>query len=177
MKPIWLLDIDGVVNSVTALPRTDVWSDWIQVAVSDDRRSWPIQTAVAVRDFIAKVHADGLAEIRWHTTWQDRAPRVGAALGLPEFPVQASEEYDPWRYRYSEWKPPAVFRVAATGVPVLWTDDDLSHITTAEQRTSLTKMGCHLIQPDSWLGLQPDDLGRITAFLSQCRGDDDSGVS
>lgn len=138
--------------------------------VRDDHRAWPIQTSTAVRDFITRVHTEGLAEIRWHTTWQNFAPRVGKAVGLPEFTVQpVGDEYDPWRYRYSEWKPPAVFRVAATGVPVLWTDDDIASITTADQRIKLTEAGVHLIEPDSWLGLVQRDLDNIEAFLQDCR--------
>jgi hypothetical protein len=176
-KPIWLLDIDGVINSVTSTPATDVWPDWIRTVARDNHRTWPIQTATAVRDFITRIHTEGLAEIRWHTTWQKFAPRVGKAVGLPEFPVQeVGDEYDPWRYRYSEWKPPAVFRVAATGVPVLWTDDDIAHITTADQRVKLTEMGVHLVEPDSWLGLQQRDLDSIEEFLQTCReeADDDT---
>lgn len=131
--------------------------------------------AEPVVEFVRRVHDEELAEIRWHTTWQYQASDVGAALGLPDFPIQACPEFDTYDEQRlggappvgeTWWKLPAAERVlAAEGRPLLWTDDDarkeLSH-PGARDRLE----GTHLIlSPRTHVGLTPRNLRVIDAFL------------
>ena len=85
-KPVWLLDIDGVINATVGWkgkPPTQVWaaSNWIDT-VAADAIQFRILSARPVIEFVKLVHETGRAEIRWHTTWQHSAQNVADALGL-----------------------------------------------------------------------------------------------
>jgi hypothetical protein len=172
MKPLWLLDIDGVVNSPTPEVPTEVWDDWVQTSAWSPSGTWQIHTAVPVRDFITHVHESGLAEIRWHSTWQEFSVNVGDAVGLPRFPIQDAPEAH--KYGFSDarwWKLPAVWReLLGRGPggnrPVLWTDDDMDCLT-GEQQTALTAAGCKLVRPNFRTGLNAEDLKEIETYLLQ----------
>src|SRR5690348_1664445 len=90
-RPLWLLDIDGVVNALARGPLPRIWPEheWVQrLVITDipDRgvMTLPILAARPVLDFIADVHASGRAEIRWHSTWRTAAiSSFAPALGLP----------------------------------------------------------------------------------------------
>jgi hypothetical protein len=165
--PIWLLDIDGVINAWDEDVPYFLWPEWTTVEVPNGPHHYPIKTAHGVRDFICRVHEEGLAEIRWHTTWQHDANRVGTAVGLPEFPVQPAREHGAWRYRQTQlWKVPTVFQVAAEeGRPVLWTDDDARQMLADHQLLTLIAMGCTVIAPDGRIGLAPQELEAIEQVL------------
>lgn len=171
--PVWLLDIDGVINAATlGEPPTHAWpaDDWVDTKADGEARVWRMLAARPVLDFIREVHAAGRAEIRWHTTWQERAANVARALDLPEFPVQYAPEFldveealrhDQW------WKLPAAQRVVTDeGRALLWTDDDADWDLTAEQRTALEVAGRVLIvSPSSLVGLCRRHLRAIDEFL------------
>lgn len=178
LVPVWLLDIDGVINVVSEDPAESAWpsAHWCRFRAVDGRgREWPMVVAEPVVDFLWQVHDEELAEIRWHTTWQRQASDVGAALGLPDFPIQACPEFD----RYDEqrlggappvgetwWKLPAAERVLADeGRPLLWTDDDArEELARPGARDRLD--GTHLIlSPRANVGLTPGNLRIIDAFL------------
>src|SRR5262245_14536015 len=109
MKPVWLLDIDGVINALDHPgPPTRAWPAfcWRCVeAESAHQIRWPIVAAQPVLDFIALVHTGGLADIRWHTSWQGFANNVSRELGLPEFPLQSAPEFDE-PLSFTWWKLP-----------------------------------------------------------------------
>jgi hypothetical protein len=86
MIPVWLLDIDGVVNACAKKPDRNVWplDQWWSLKVDVGGHSWPVLVAEPVLAFIRRVHAEGLAEIRWHTTWQQDAKALEEACDLPE---------------------------------------------------------------------------------------------
>jgi hypothetical protein len=133
---VWLMDIDGVVNALGDAPDTKIWpaDQWVRAsATSALDIEWPLLAAAPVLDFLRMVTDEGRAEIRWHSAWQHNAPRVGAALGLPQWPVQPCPEYAldkaaiavPLTTRVSRWwKLPAAMRVLDAGHSLLWTDDD-----------------------------------------------------
>lgn len=170
-KPVWLLDIDGVLNAVTSAgrkPPHHVWParDWIRTHANDSRGArWSMTIAQPVIAFVRKVHEEGLAEIRWHTTWQEAANSLNG-IGLPVLPVQEAPEfihlgdYDRW------WKLPAVWRVLTDeGRRVLWTDDDADWELRDEQKSSLAEAGCRIISPDTYTGLTPKHLRLIGEYL------------
>ncbi len=173
LPPVWLLDIDGVVNAASRSLPTHAWPRdvWRQIEAEDaEGLSWPIKAAQPVVDFIRDVHHRGRAEIRWHTTWQRDAVDLGRRLGLPEFGVAAAPEFaelDKYLDRGRWWKLPAARRVLADeGRALLWTDDDADTDLRGEERAQLARLGRLLIVcPDRRTGLCKRHLRRIDAFL------------
>lgn len=176
MKPVWLLDVDGVLNAISKRPPRSVWpaEEWIQFDATNryDGVIWPLLVAQPVVDFIRRTHQQQRAEIRWHTTWQEQARDIGAQLDLPEFPVQHAPEYatshtdvDSW------WKLPAAERVITDeGRALLWTDDDARfELAQPGARRVLVTGTTEIISPPPTCGLTPKLLRRIDAFLDLWR--------
>lgn len=176
--PVWLLDLDGVVNAASRTFPTHAWprQAWRQIEAEDEEGlTWPIKAAGPVIDFIRAVHESGRAEIRWHSTWQEYSLNVGRLLGLPDFGVQEAPEYkefdaDRW------WKTPAARRVlGGEGRDLLWTDDDADRELAPDERAELAAMGRLLIVcPDSKTGLCGRHLRRIDEFLAGLQNGQDA---
>lgn len=173
--PVWLLDIDGVLNA-TAIWLKDAdrlnrpvhaWpvEDWIDSRVWASKRSYRILVAKPVIDFINRIHESGVVEIRWHTTWQNLAGNVAVEFGLPDFPVQYAPEFIQRSTSDGWWKLPAVWRVLAEGRRVVWTDDDVNVELTDQQKLTLAAAGCLAISPHYMTGLCRDHLVKIEEFL------------
>ncbi|MDQ6850739.1 MAG: hypothetical protein M3070_12410 [Actinomycetota bacterium] len=174
--PLWLLDIDGVVNALAYRPGGDVWprNQWVRCTITTPVEgrgvmTLPILAARPVLDFVSQVHERGLAEIRWHSTWRDAAMTAFAPkLGLPTS-IQISVAPE-WTDRPVGlwWKLAAAQRAVEAGRRLVWTDDDLA--VFADQAA---EVGAHpdtlLIGPDPEHGLSPDDLMRIGEFLGIAR--------
>lgn len=178
-KPVWLLDIDGVVNAI-GKGDPSVWPkpQWRHGKAECDGQEWPITWAVPVVDFIRTVHESGRAEIRWHTTWQHEACNLAALVGLPEFAVADAPEFDDQpghaaraiaAGRPKWWKLPAAERVVRDeGRPLIWTDDDITwdlgrrYDVDTELRAFAPAL---LIAPDKHTGLTPKRLRMIGDFL------------
>ncbi len=161
-KPIWLLDVDGVINASRpgwgAAPRSrQVWS-------ASSGREYKIRWAPALLTRIRRIHAEGLAEIRWCTTWCADASALEAALSLPEFSRAFT---DPINGRAAAMaKLAAASQVLAEGRRLIWTDDTETP-TSGELYERMTFDGkALLIAPSASRGLQPEDLDRIDAFLT-----------
>ncbi len=175
--PIWLLDIDGVLNAVTDEPDRRVWpeQEWIRTtAPSNHDLEWPILAATPVLDFLRRVHEQGRAEIWWHSTWQHHSVNVGAALGLPAWPVRDCPEFGTQetelatplgRTRQTWWKLPAAQRVLAQGRPLLWTDDDARRQLRAAD-TRPWGASALVVAPPVDAGLTPRQLRRIDRWLT-----------
>jgi hypothetical protein len=167
VKPLWLLDIDGVINACPASGEApDCWKEWVRKDVVNFAGTWPILIAEEVIAFLNFVHYADLAEIRWHSTWQEESEQVALAFGLPTFEVQACPE----AIRNGTvhwWKFPAVQREARER-RVLWTDDDVRHHLPVIERARLrVDHGVKIICPDAWQGLTPQDLEDIEVFLKE----------
>lgn len=179
-KPLWLLDIDGVINALAMTLPTDAWPEeaWVQRVVRAQvpgrgPMTLPILAARPVLDFVTAVFGSGRAEIRWHSTWRSAAVTdLAPALGLPPIPLSIAPEWneppvETW------WKLPAAQRAIATGRRLLWTDDDMAFYrddpTTADALAALDGSGNALLLPVAGgTGLTPADLETIDEFL---RGD------
>jgi hypothetical protein len=174
--PVWLLDIDGVVNAVSAEP-PDVWPAdcWVRAGAACTGVDWPLLAARPVLDFVRRVHRTGRAEIRWHSTWQHEAAAVADALGLPDFAVQPSPEFHARRGQRvggaapvgaTWWKLGAAERLVDGGRTLVWTDDDadvqLGRLAEHRLRGMSTTL---ILAPRTDVGLTPADLCAIDAFL------------
>lgn len=139
-RPVWLLDVDGVVNCITQHPNHSIWPEnsWLYTEVEAAGQTWPISTSTHVIDYINNIHDEGLAEIRWHTTWQADANRLGHNIGLRNFPVAEAPEFHDRSFTARAirdgtpawWKFSAALRVLhEENRPLIWTDDDLERET------------------------------------------------
>jgi hypothetical protein len=183
MIPIWLLDIDGVINAGSRDPDRSVWPEdqWIRASARDKGRDWPLLAALPVLDFLREVHTLGRAEIRWHTSWQHGAVNAAAALDLPAWPVVPCPEFDDRPafvaralrdQQVAWWKLPAVERlIQAEQRPIIWTDDHIAaHLQRRHDMYDVTsRLLVHapamLVAPSFFTGLTPKHLRQIGDFL------------
>lgn len=183
-RPVWLLDVDGVVNAISQKPDGAVWpkKEWVTCTGRTGNAEWPILAAQPVLDFIAAVHTSGRAEVRWHTTWQHDALALAELLRLPEFGVQDCPEFYPERQlaggaaavavRNCWWKLPAAERVLGEeGRPVIWTDDDINREIgwRGRDRTLRTLGPILTISPPQHVGLTPRHLRQVDDFIDHLR--------
>jgi hypothetical protein len=183
--PLWLLDIDGVVNALGATLPDDVWpaDQWVQRLVVAEVPGrgllrLPVLAARPVLEFVAAVHAARTAEIRWHSTWRAAAiTSLSPALGLPAMPISIAPEWSSGRVATPGWwKLPAAQRARATGRRLVWTDDDLGAqsghgrqqdvLALAELSASADAL---LLGPPARTGLRPADLDAIARFIAADR--------
>lgn len=172
MTPLWLLDVDGVINAVTHEPP----DGYVQADVPDGRgRTWPITYRKDVIDFIGQLHETNLVEVRWLTTWCESARDfLAPALGLPEFQVEGSDDHlNPAHYR-TWWKSVTAQRLAAQEPerPLIWTDDDLAYSIRNRDVDWLddwSGLRC-LITTNTSTGLTDDELEQILGFLKLVDG-------
>jgi hypothetical protein len=170
-KPVWLLDIDGVVNALARGPVDGSWpaENWVQRVVTADipntgRTVLPIFAARPVLDFITRVVASGVADVVWHSTWRAAAVTdLAPTLNLPAIPISIAPEWTQ-RPERTWWKLPAAQRVVASGRRLVWTDDDIAALP--EQVADLEgRADTLLISPDPNTGLTADHLAAIAQFV------------
>jgi hypothetical protein len=170
VRTLWLLDIDGVINAVPEWGHgtpLHVWDTWISKDVKNSTDTWPILVAQPVLDFLIYIHESGLAEIRWHTSWQEEALDFGDSFGLPTFHVQPCPEAMK-NGTPSWWKLPTVQRELSTGRRVLWTDDHINREMNGGTRRLLGLLPhLKMVVPNTATGLSPDDLVDILYFLEE----------
>ena len=184
--PLWLLDVDGVLNAVGPAPDDDTrWSTGSAIA---NERRWPIRWSPDVVAEVRRLHESGVAEVAWLTTWGDEAnDSLGNLLDLPELRVAgtrprpgelpavplrsaasthadatgaaAADESGGW------WKLDAV-RAQIAAEPsrrLVWTDDDLVWVPEAV-RGLRAFTDCLLIAPDPAVGLTLADVAQIESY-------------
>lgn len=175
--PVWLLDIDGVVNANADRPDRRIWPTWVTAEVANLQGfTFPMLASTDVIAFLTRVHEQGVAEIRWHTTWQQRALEVGDALGLPRFAVQpipqpAVPDGQPVGLDTSTnssfgagwWKYPVAEHVVSVEERrLIWTDDDASLRLGSDE---LERLGDSLvIAPIAEAGLTAEHLDLIAEY-------------
>jgi hypothetical protein len=158
--PVWLLDVDGVINT-----RRPLWGPELRRGTArSEGVDWPIRWAPELITRIRRLHVAGLVEVRWCSTWCPDAdalerlfelPAFGRALGAAD--LDGVDDTDAVKLA-------AARRVLADGHRLVWTDD------TAVPRSGplfdeLTGDGTGLlIRPHPRRGLRPRDVNRIEAF-------------
>ncbi len=171
-RPIWLLDIDGVLNT---WPRTPVHAhnEFQEHVVCDlsTGKDFRLVIAQPVIDFINEMWASGDVDLRWHTTWQKSSIEVAKAFGIAlDIPVQEAPEFDRWRQRTEGagwWKMAAGQRILdSTDVPVIWTDDDLGVYWIEQMKKAGTKLDRLVkICPDPGTGLSKAHMAKIEHII------------
>lgn len=170
--PLWLLDVDGVLNALSARPGRATWPDWEWGTAAVHGVDWPIRFAPAVSAYVTAVHADDRADVRWLTTWGSGANgELARLLGLPQLAV-AGEPPEAGGLADAEgvgrwWKADVVrtLVLADPGRPLLWTDDDLAHEPRVTHWVGAHAARSLCLAPDPVTGLSPSDLARVDAFF------------
>jgi len=182
-RPLWLLDVDGVLNAVAKRPDRGVWRDWKHGHAAADGVEWPIWFSPTVTGTVARLHESGLVEVRWLTTWGANANGgLRELLGLPELAVAgepphvtgdhgadshgeavAREESDG---KVGWWKLEAVRRMLPDEPerPVIWTDDDLGGERDAVRWVERNVPRRLLLSPRAAVGLTPRQLRAIRSY-------------
>lgn len=170
-RPVWLLDVDGVLNAVSRLSEA-MLAAWPGPCWRFERvNGFEIAWSTGVVDFINEVSRQGLAEVLWHTTWGvDAAKLIAPALGLDAFEVAdlvsrtkvRPRGWDGW------WKLQAGLDVVDSGRRLIWTDDDLfwERRTVEIQLLADRTKDVLLVHPDTAVGLTPEHLKVILGFIN-----------
>lgn len=179
--PVWLLDIDGVINAASKKHPSMGWGAdaWIEGKAHCDGRGWRILAATPVIEYLRQVHESGTAEIRWHTTWQASAQAVADLLDLPRWPIADAPEFENQGTYVAKaicdgmsqwWKLPAAERVILDEKrPLIWTDDDI-HRELWRPSDLLWMQDAPpgsilLVAPSTATGLLPKHLRQIATFI------------
>ena len=171
--PVWLLDVDGVLNASRpgwgAPPR--------QGNALHGGEVFRMRWAPALITELVELHRTQLVEFRWATTWVDHIDQIQAMFGLPRFPVAFSGLATDPHVKAPALKADAALRVVEQERrPLIWADDDA--IPTAGpilRRLRDSGQPLLLIAPDLRHGLQPADLYTVTEFLGDPRSWDSTG--
>lgn len=161
--PLWLLDVDGVLNAVT-----DSYDSETQKRETVD--GWPIVYTPALVSRIADLHTSGRVEVRWLTTWRaDALSLLAPALGLPAFADEGAADFNTVHRKW--WKAITAQRLsdAEPDRALIWTDDDLDYAEESGDVAWLHKRtGPSLtVSPDTDRGLTAEHLDQIEAFIER----------
>lgn len=129
---------------------------------------YPLRWAPGLVDAINAVHAEGLADVQWASTWSAEGWHDDLTAGTGLGPFKAAVA--PGTYAVSVAKRVAAQALVATGRRLVWTDDEVVPARAAD-RISLLGPG----SGESWLtirpapsrGLNPADLAQVRAFLTR----------
>lgn len=160
--PVWLLDVDGVVNV-----RRPCWHAAPHRGHAyADGAEWSMRWAPALTSRIARLHRDGVVEVRWCTSWCAHASQLERLFGLPELGRAFTGNLD--GSGAAALKLAAAWAVLAGGRRLVWTDDE----EVPEPGPMLDQLSAGgralLIRPDARRGLAPAHLDEIETFARQC---------
>jgi hypothetical protein len=159
-RPVWLLDVDGVVNVARpgwdAAPRSG--------NAYADGTAYRMRWAPALIERIRLLHCNGNVEIRWCSTWCAEAEQIERLFGLPR--LERSWHHDLSATTAPAAKLDAARAVLDQGQHLVWTDDT-EVPTSGPIHEELTRTGrALLIAPSPRRGLQPEHLDAIEAFTA-----------
>ena len=158
IKPIILLDVDHVINMVGCNSCLDSWSDKKSTIVN----GFTIQYSPTVVERINKWNT--IAEVRWLTTWNNRAQTMLAPeLKLDHFALARDPDVYMGKLQAAE---KTAEEVGPDGL-IIWIDDELSDWVKRDERT-MHRIYHHrkntvLVSPGD--GLRPEHLDYVDKIL------------
>lgn len=164
--PVWLLDVDGVIN--VSKPR---WHEQPRSGYAyAEGHGYKMRWAPTLVRRIEELRSTGLVELRWCTTWCYWADQLEYLWGWPHVArAFTGTETHPELVRIA--KHDAARAVVGEGRRLIWTDD-VEVPTEGDLYDDLTfvgrRNGVLLIKPDGRYGLTPAHLELIERFA---RGD------
>ncbi|GGL53724.1 hypothetical protein [Planomonospora parontospora] len=159
-RPVWLLDVDGVINASRpgwgAAPRSGT--------AYSGSNAYRMRWAPALLDRVRALHRAGDVEIRWCSTWCPDADQMERLFALPRLARAWSGHLSADAAAAAELA--AARDVLARGRRLIWTDD-VEVPTSGPVHDELTGGGrALLIAPSPGRGLQPGHMAAIEAFIS-----------
>jgi hypothetical protein len=160
--PVWLLDVDGVINI-----RKSPWGSAPHNGRAyDNGTEWKMRWAPQLITRIRALHKSGEVEVRWCTTWCSNADQLERLFKLPVLGRAFTEELR--GAQCSAAKLAAAQAVLAEGRRLIWTDDVEVPTERSEPvlYAELTAGGRGLlIRPDERGGLRPEHMDAIEVFV------------
>lgn len=159
-RPIWLLDVDGVLNATRP-----GWSDAPRNGTAyGGGHPYRLRWAPALITRIRALHQAGSVTLRWCSTWCADADQVELLFALPQLERA-------WTDPISHSAAPAAKLAAAhtvldQGHRLIWTDDDAVPPSGPVHDELVATGRALLIAPLANRGLQPEHLDAIEAFVS-----------
>lgn len=164
LGPVWLLDVDGVLNA--SRPGWGEVPDRGDAFVDGSRYS--LRWAPSLTRRISAMALGGAVEVRWATTWVDHITQIERLLRLPKIETAFQGLNAPVDEAVARKVRAALDVVEVERRPLIWTDDDAipDH---GELLDRLLNGGVPvlLLSPGSRHGLQPEDLAAIDDFVAQ----------
>lgn len=163
MIPLWLLDVDGVINAT----RPGWGAAPLRRTVLCAGREWRIRWAPMLTKRIRHLVMTGAVEIQWCSTWCGDTRHLEQALGLPQLEsafVVPQGEY------VGDLKVQAARDVHATGRRLIWTDDAEVPLCGPLHDRLVSDGRALLIRPDERRGLTPHDMELIEGFCTEVPG-------
>jgi hypothetical protein len=161
-RPVLLLDIDGVLN---VAPNVGGW-DIPPVRV---KAGFPVYYEPRLIDAIRDLHARGVAEIRWATTWCGY-PELGILERVLGLKFERAFGDRPMPKTWGDLKVEAALAVLEEGRRLIWVDDsevDAGRRLYPKIAAAQAEGRALLVEPDSARGMQPGHLAAIEEFA--CR--------
>ncbi len=161
-RPVLLLDVDGVINAFNP-----GWGDTARAKCAGLTVRWSPDMVARIR----ALHASGLVEVRWSTTWCGYPDQLAALGVLLDLHVESAFTQRPMSKTWADLKVEAAHSVLAAGRRLVWADD--SEVGAARRlhppiAAAEADGRALLVQPDPERGLQPADLDAIDAFVRLC---------
>ncbi|WP_205326985.1 HAD domain-containing protein [Glycomyces sp. YM15] len=157
-RPLWLLDIDGVLRAFDADP------DWPELPRTRTSAGFSVKFAPSLIHWIQDLVREQAVDVIWSTTWCGRVDRMLDVFDLPGYspdPAKA-RTVEAWNW-YCNGEPAMLLKLASlqvaldTGRPVIHTDD---HVAVNFEGPNYLA-----IRPDSERGLSQDHMVRIADFI------------
>jgi hypothetical protein len=158
--PVWLLDVDGVINT-----RRPLWGPELRRGAARSAGvDWPIRWAPALIAHIRRLAVAGVVEVRWCTTWCPDADVLERLFDLPPLGSSLTAADLSGVQDTDTVKLAAARRVLAERRRLVWTDDTAVPISGPLARELTAGGRGLLIRPHPRRGLRPSDLTRIESF-------------
>jgi hypothetical protein len=168
MKPLLLLDVDGVLNPWAAPNRPGEFVEYRFRLTSWGRKRLRVWLNPRHGAELSMLAERAGVELVWATTWAQRANvLVGPVIGLPELPV--IEFAGPHSDGLPSWKFPAVARYGY-GRPLAWLDDDFSLFPEARAaflaKRNADGLATELVSVDPRVGMTGEDLAAVERWVA-----------
>jgi len=167
-KPIILLDVDGVINMFENYAgQTGDWTDVSKGLVYSPERDCNYEVKYS-KEMISCVNAwNKVAEVKWLTTWNDRAQtHVAPVMGLDHFECartfKLQEDLD------EEEKAKTAVRIAKDvggDTLIIWIDDDMRRFLSGSKESPIFKRPNTLLLAPAGL-LTMADIELVNACLA-----------
>lgn len=160
-KPVWLLDVDGVLNAETPKWPENPYSGMAIANTVSFKMRWSPTLIRKIKEF----HASGRVEIRWATTWCDFIGSIESLMGLPQFKCESI----PPNGINQKAKINAALSVIVAERPLIWSDDNAIPVKGQagwDSRLKYPNAGRLYLVPDERHGLTSDHIDLVDKYLN-----------